>query len=96
MQTDGAIGDLGLEETCDKSWPIFFCNGSLGEVGGDDVEREKKVGSSVGNAPTPVSDLGAFKKTEKAASGLRDTEALIGILFHPPFSIFWIRARVWL
>jgi hypothetical protein len=24
VQADGAIGDLGLKETCDKSWPIFF------------------------------------------------------------------------
>ena len=42
----------------------------MGEVGGNDVEREKKVGSGVGNAPTPVGDLGALEKTEKATGGL--------------------------
>ena len=24
VQADGAVGDLGLEQTCDKSWPFFF------------------------------------------------------------------------
>ena len=86
VKADGAVGDLGLEQTCDKSWPFFFWNGSLSEVGGDDVEREKKVGSSVGNAPTPVGDLGALEKTEKATGSLGDGIVARGHFFAPNFA----------
>ena len=42
----------------------------VGQVGGDDIEGEKKVGAGVGDRPATVRDLGAREKAKESLGGL--------------------------
>jgi hypothetical protein len=68
MKSDRSVLQLRAKESGDELCALGFLHLAFREVGGDDIEREEKVGACVGDRPTAVGNLGALKETEKSPS----------------------------
>ena len=70
MQSDGAVGELGFQQSGNKAGFFGFRDGPAGEMGGDDVKGEEEVWSGVRHGPASIGDLGALQMSDETMGRL--------------------------